>query len=227
MNLSDYRDEVRAIIRRDSSVLPDARLTRWINWAVRDICRYHTFNAMRTRVQFQTSDGTSDYSYPSRMKDLYSITILDGMNSRKLHYVSARDFDEKRPKPDEFSEDIPILYVDNGSTFTLYRIPNTTYTGYVRCSQYPEELSDDTDTLSIEMIDDVVVAGAVVIGFVSIRELDDADWWFKKMFLPRLRMAVASERKNWDYEPIARPHSETGKVQLFGKYWLDPFVKGV
>jgi len=102
MDLEDLYDEVRENIKRTSSAVSDARIIRWINWAQTYVTDLHTYEEMREIYTGATIDGTARYGFPTRMKDVYSMTLQDGSSSRVLEYVRARDFDTHIPRPATF-----------------------------------------------------------------------------------------------------------------------------
>jgi len=83
MTLTNFQDEVRENIKRDTDGVSNARITRWVNWAKDYLADLHTYEEMRVKdTSLATADGDNTLAWPTRMKDLYSVTVQDGARSQ-------------------------------------------------------------------------------------------------------------------------------------------------
>jgi len=225
MTRSDLRDELRFNLKRNSSALPDSRLNTWLNWSLQYIADLHTYEEMRkTTTDTTPSDRTSNtMNFPTNMKDLYSITVQNGGQSTKLIYVYPRLFDKVIPRIEERGTDQPTHYVDYGTTYELYPIPDQAYTLRIRYSKYPAEMTDDTDTPELTRKDALIVAVATVFGFWSLREVEDAAYWGAQIVPTLYNASLSSDHSAEDWTPIARPYRVSGAT-LEGEWWKNPFT---
>lgn len=206
MALSDLRDEVRYIIKRTKEAFPDTRITTYINWAQLNIADEHTYEEMRTvwsATTVEIGGSRQRYPFPTNMKDIYSLVIVDGTESRKLKYVNARNFDTVVPYPAAWSTGTPTHYIDYGANFELWRIPDADYVMLMRCSLYPTEFSSDTDTSDLQNKDQLMVALASAKILRALRELEDAEYWQGEADRLTL-LAHKSDHNAEDWVPIHR-----------------------
>ena len=226
MALSDFIEEVRANIKRTSSGVSDARVTRFINWGQQYLADLHTYEEMRIRDTSSLTTTASDnsLSWPTRMKDLYSLTAQDGARSQKLVYVKARNYDTIIPRAAIYSENIPNWYVDFGSTFELFPIPDAVYTINARYSRYPADLSGSSDESALTRKDALLTAMATTFGFWALRELEDAAYWGGELVSPLFDASLTGDHSGEDWVPIARGFGDTGAVSLSGQWWTNPFT---
>lgn len=225
MDREDLRDEVRENIKRDISGVSNARINRWLDWAQGYIADLHTYEEMRKSDSTMTTTvSDNSLSWPTRMKDLYSLRLVDGANSRTLIYVHPRNFDEKVPRSATYSEQRPAWYVDYGSTFELFPIPNAEYNITSRFSQYPIDFASDSSTSELLRKDALMCGIATVFGFWSLRELEDATYWGSQLVPPLYEASLTSDHSAEDWKPIARGFGQTESVAMTGQWWTNPFT---
>ncbi len=225
MDREDMRDEVRANIKRTVEGVADARINRWLNWGKDYLADLHTYEEMRkSDTSKSTTASTSTISWPTRMKDLYSMVVRDGARSRKLTYVKARDFDTVVPRPDTHGTGLPSWYVDYGSTFELFKVPDDTYSLVIRMSQYPSDFADDAAVSDLLRKDALIVAVATVFGFWSLRELEDAAYWGSQLVPPLYEASLTGDHSGEDWVPIARGFGGGAVAPITGQWWLNPFT---
>lgn len=224
MTLSDFRDEVRESIKRDTNGVSNARINRWVNWAKDYLADLHTYEEMRYKdTSKSTVAGDNTLAWPTRMKDLYSATVQDGTRSRKLIYVPARDFDTKIPRPATYSQNLPEYYVDYGSYFELFPIPNAIYPIPIRISKYPADLTLDVHTCDLLRKDALITAIATTFGFWSLREIEDAAYWGGELVPALYEASLTGDHSAEDWIPIARGFGAPS-ASLVGEWWTSPFV---
>jgi len=237
MTLTEGILEVRNNIKRTVTGITDARIMRWFNWAQIYLTDLHVYQESKIRVDadsvtpagMSTAAGTSDYAWITNMKDLYSITVQNSSLSEKLTYVPARSFDEIVPRPALISQDCPVWYVDFGSYFELFPIPDAIYELVQRISIYPTEFTDATtdgaSEFDLKHKDALICAVATVFGFQALREIEDATYWAQAIVPGLFDASLNGERSIADWNPIARGFGGNKSTQVIGEYWLSPFTK--
>ncbi|KKN42495.1 hypothetical protein LCGC14_0712560 [marine sediment metagenome] len=224
MDREDFRDEVRGNIKRTVDGVSNARINRWINWAQGYLSDLHTYEEMRSNDTSKSTTASSVVvTWPTRMKDLYSMTVRDGARSRKLVYVHARNFDREVPRPATYTEGLPSWYVDYGSTFELFQIPDAIYNLAIRCSVYPADFGDDDATSTLLRKDALISGVATVFGFYSLREVEDAAYWGSQIVPPLYEASLTSDHSAEDWLPIARGF-QSQPLNMAGQWWTNPFT---
>ena len=223
MDSEDSRSEVRENIKRTTEGVSPARINRWLNWAKDYVADLHTYEEMRKKYTTQTVASQVSYGFPTRMKDIYSMTFQDGASSRKLTYVPGRQFDRVVPRPEVVSTGRSQWYVDYGVNFELYRIPDTAYRLNLRCSIYPADFADDDATCDLLRKDALICAIATTFGFWSLRELEDATYWGQQVVPPLYEASLTSDHSGEDWQPIARGFTAHAPT-LAGNWWTNPFT---
>lgn len=225
MDREDIRDEVRENIKRTSTGVSDARINRWVDWGQGYIADLHTYEEMRkTDATLVTAASDNSLAWPTRMKDLYSLKLVDGANSRTLVYVHPRNFDRTIPRSATYSEGRPDWYVDYGSTFELFRIPDAIYSMTARFSQYPIDFATDASESALLRKDALICAVTTVFGFWTLRELEDATFWGSQLVPPLYEASLTSDHSAEDWTPVARGFGKTEVTTLSGQWWTNPFT---
>jgi len=224
MDREDMRDEVRENIKRTVDGVSNARINRWLNWGQGYLADLHTYEEMHSN---DTSKACTESSvvvtWPTRMKDLYSVTVQDGARSRKLIYVPARSFDKVVPRPATYTEGLPNWYVDYGSTFEVFNIPDDDYPLVIRCSVFPIDFADDDAESTLLRKDALMCGMATVFGFYTLRELEDATYWGQQVVPPLYEASLTSDHSAEDWVPIARGF-QSQPTALMGQWWTSPFT---
>ena len=225
MDREALRDEVRANIKRTTSGVANTRINQWLDWGQTYVADLHTYEEMRKKYTASTADGTKLYTFPSEMKDIYTLTVQDGASSQALIYVPARHFDNIVPRSEQTSENRPRWYVDYGASFECYPIPDAVYTLNMRCSIYPSDFSADTSESTLLRKDALIAALATTFGFWSLREIEDATYWGSQIVPFLYKASLSSDHSGEDWKPVARGFdSRSGGTGLVGEYWTSPFV---
>lgn len=206
MDREALRDEVRAIVRRDTTQMTTALLNSMIDWSQRKAANLHTFEEMRKIYTSATVADQKRYNFPDDMKDIYSLRLLDAANSRKLVYVNARDFDAGTPRPETFATGRPSHYVDYGEHFQLQLIPNDAYDLEMRCSIYPPAMTADDEDPLLANKDLMLIAGACHAGYAFLQEDELAEYWMAQ-FRREHADALAGEHSAEDWIAIPRGFS--------------------
>jgi len=220
-------EEVRANIKRTTDGITNERIMTWVNWSQSQIADWHTYEEMDQVFTASTVASQKRYGFPSRMKDIMSITVQDGASSSKLTYVYFRNFDDCVPRPEQTTSGRPNWYVDFGTQFELYRIPDKAYVLNLRASLYPTDYVVTTTGLVSDLVrkDALICAVATMFGFLSLRELEDATYWKNEVAKGLFVSSVESDHRDVDWTPIARPfQSGGGRV---GEYVSNPLVREI
>ncbi len=224
MDRSDLRDEVRANIKRTTDGIAPARINRWLNWAQGYLADLHTYEEMRTNdTSKSTAANSVSVTWPTKMKDLYSVTVQDGARSRKLIYVHPRNFDRDIPRPTTYSDNLPSWYVDYSTTFEVFPRADAVYSLVIRCSVYPIDFSSDSSESMLLRKDALICGIATVFGFWTLRELEDATYWGQQVVPPLYEASLSSDHSGEDWQPIARGFRSQA-VSLSGQWWTNPFT---
>jgi hypothetical protein len=152
----------------------------WINdtrksIAIEALAASHTFNYLYTEATIETSAGSATYALPSDY--LGRLTIM--LESKKLHHVDAREFDEGN-SPDATKQannyllvttnentgsGEPDYYVDRGMEIELFPNPSGTYTVTLKYYAQPADFTGNTDEDYLcRFHPDAVVFGTVIRG---------------------------------------------------------------
>jgi hypothetical protein len=224
MDRENMRDEVRENIKRTIDGVSNARINTWLNWGQGYLADLHTYEEMHSNDTSKATNTTNNtVAWPTRMKDLYSMKVLDGARSRKLTYVHPRNFDRTIPRPATYSENLPEWYVDYSTTFELFPIPDAVYSLVIRCSVYPADFASDATESSLLRKDAVMCGIATVFGFWSLRELEDATYWGQQVVPPLYEASLTSDHSGEDWTPVARGF-QSQATALTGQWWTNPFT---
>lgn len=225
MDREAFRDEVRENIKRTVAGVSNARVNRWCDWSQQLLADWHTYEEMRKVYTGATVDGQYRYGFPTRMKDIVSLVLRDGAESRKLEYVPWREFDLKVPRPATTTEEHSTIYVDYGVNFECYPIPDAAYTLILRSTIYPIPFAADSSVSALLNKDALISAVATMFGFLSLRELEDAQYWKEEVVKELYVASVESDHNATDWTPIARPFRGGVGGSMLGSYWLNPLIK--
>ena len=200
LTLVDFREAVRDNIQRPSEGFSDDTVDLCLDWAVEEIANSYTFKEMRRVFYRYTTTGQKRYGFPERMKEIISLVLKNNSNSRSLTYLKPMSFDKLIPCPESEATGIPTGFVDYGTNFELFPIPDaSTYTLILRCGIFPGALTGDDRTFDLQRKDALIVAVATKIAFYRLREVEDAEFWAngeaKRLFDEAIKMDKSD--KNW------------------------------
>ncbi len=211
-------DYVRSNIKRDAADpvgaaggYSDDKIKQTINWAQREIANRYTFEEMRNTYDGATIVDQRYYGFPANMKDIYSLVLVDGTISVKLRYLNAREYDELRPAPEEWSSQKPYHYIDYGKNFELAPIPDAIYSMVLRASDFPTVLSADADESDLDEKDDLIISVATWAILFDLREVEFAEWWENGRSARLWQAALRGDHSSEDWTPVARGFMSTGE----------------
>jgi len=199
-----------------------------INAAVKALVSLNDFDEMLTLDSTSASTVTDQQRYHlttdlllTRPKDIYSIRCMDEGDSRKLIYVSPRELDTKIPYPEQFGTGRPKWYTVFGLYIELFRIPDAAYDLYIRYSQWPDVMTDDTDECVLTHVDEsiIMLAKDVANSYLNGEYLNIAS-----KAMEYVKMGVKEERTRPDQDLYAKPYCAGGSLPL-GEWWTNPFAR--
>jgi len=235
MTRDDFVEEIRANIRRSSTVLADSRIRLWLNWGQNLLSNWHTYEEMKKKYTGTTVASQPDYGFPTNMKDIQSMVINTGdSESRKLIHVPARSFDKIIPRKAQHDEGIPAWYVDYGVNFEVFKIPDDEYTFDLRCSLFPADFNTASADATYDVVsgllrkDALLSALGTMYGFLSLRELEDATYWKEEYVTTMFQASILGDHVASDWEPIARGFGTgVGSNTAISSYLANPLINGV
>lgn len=207
------------------------RCIDFLNWGQERIGRSYNFDELDV-IQESAATVIGVKRYPMitgtnnlgliRPKDVTSIKLIDLENSWKLERWTDRDFDKKFPRPENFSEGRPTLYIRWGMNLELFRIPDAAYSLYFRYPQWASDLSSGSSTSDYQYKDQLLISAAILEGYLHFAEYEDAKAWLS-LFIGRLSDAIKVEGDT-DWEPSAQEFSLNRGGYISGQPWLDPYA---
>ena len=201
-----------------------------INDAHKNIARVKDFDelVLLDTTNAKTAAGVKSYHITTdlalvRPKDIYTIRYMDGVNSRKLEYVSPREIDEKIPYTEIFTTGRPKWYTRRGMSIELFRIPDAIKSLYILHSQWPIVLSADSDTTPYLYLDDVIITLGADIASSTLEGGGVTSWFERAKQL--LGIVLKEDETRPDIFYVAQPFSARER-RVLGSYWLNPWQKG-
>jgi hypothetical protein len=193
------------------------------------IARAYSFPEMDTYVEGVGGilAGQKVYSFADicglgeRVKDILTLVVSDGLDSRKLKRVTEREYYKRSPSPESESENKPTIYCRIGDNLHLFPIPSSDLPINVCFSRYPADALDDSSVPEFEYKDDVIHAGMMSEFLNHLQENREASRW-NGVFMEGLTAAVKTVAHPTDWEVEGRGYG--GAEGLKGEYWNNPFI---
>lgn len=214
-----------------SGALLSDRIINFLNWGQQRIARFYNFHELNTYTE-SAATVASTSRYPlvtgtnnlglTRPKDIQSIRLIDGENSRILVRKSPRWFDQKFPLITNYADGRPHIYIRWGNDIELFRRPDAVYTLYIRYPQWATPLTAGSTASDFENKDQLLICAAILEGYLHFEEYKDAEVWTAK-FLGLLQDAVHAEG-DIDWEPEASAMSSAPGGYTSGEPWIDPYA---
>lgn len=201
------------------------RMTTWVNRAQLWIAWKADILALEATTA--TVASQSSYSFPNAYRKIYSLRLIDGLQSRKLTCVMPWEMDQKVPSPSSQTTQRSSFYTpfkDTG-TFELFPIPDGIYTLTLRYSAYPDNFTSATAYSQFTNADAAIVAYATMFAFRWLQELKDAKDWEGQgdMIVAKLEEANDPNQIYPDWAPALEGYSASGGA-LPGEYYNNPFI---
>jgi len=230
LTLDEIKAEVRANLGGRTDI--DSLLSTRINLAQKRIARKHDWEELeRTKVDANTATSIKSYDAATfvgetnndLIRDIHTIRLIDGSESRRLIRVTPATADEAIPYPENSSTGKPFWYIWYGNYFEMIRIPDDSYTCYVRWSRYPETLVNGASTSDLKNKDDAIIALTTSWCFSSLKMKEEAAHWYN---ISKDLINDAKIEDTTDRDLTMRPKYELGVRYPTGEYWRDPFYRG-
>ncbi len=205
--------------------------TYYLNFAQRRIAKAYDFyelNAKTTTAAtvsgvrtYPLETGTNNLGLTS-IKNINSIVLIDTTNterSRKLEFWHSRRYDEKFPRPENYSNNIPSLYTRQGNNIEVFRIPDAAYTLNIRYAKWPTVFSSGSQTSDFDNKDELLITAGVLETYLALEEYTDAGVWMAR-FTGQLKDSILEEGDP-DWEPQSQ-FFRTDRMPPNANPWLSP-----
>lgn len=222
-NLAEFRRRVFLNLKKNDGET-NLAFERAINDAIRTIARVKDLDEMFVldTANCKTAANTGEYIIGANgfglttLKDIYSIRYIDGANnSRKLLYISPRELDLLYPYKLAVTQGIPRYYTRRGGNVEVLPVPSANQANkelHVYYSKWPTALSNDSDAVEYENLDDVVTVLATEMTAAYCEGQGAATDWTSRA--AQLLQIAINER---DYRP-----DNTWTAQPFNPYQSAP-----
>ena len=208
-----------------SGDLMSQRITRWVNRAQQWIAR--RVDLLQGYVTTSTVNAQQTYAFPAGIRKIYTLRLLDGLNSRKLDCTMPWEMDRRVPMPAALTTLRSWFYVPykNTGTFELFPIPDGAYTLELRYSYYPVDFLSSSAVSQYTGLDDAIINYATMFGFRWLQESDDADKWQKygDEVVAQVKL-ITTEEQYSDWVALGEGFS-TQTIDYTGEYFNNPFIR--
>lgn len=203
-----------------------SRMTTWVNRSQLWISR--KAELLQSTMTTSTVANQKTYSFPSNLRNVYTMRLIDGLNSRKLTAIMPWETDRRIPYPEGTTVARSAFYIPykRTLTFELFPIPQDVYSLVLRCGLYPVDMAASTDVSQFDRCDDAIVAYATMFAFRWLQELKDAKDWenYGDTILKDIITDADEAELYLDWAPVADGFA-TGPAGYTGESWNNPFVR--
>lgn len=205
------------------------RVRVYLNWAQQRIARFYNWRELQVIIEsFTFASTVKRYPWVSgtnnmgltRPRDIGSILLLDDYNSRRLVRVARPNFEKKYPRPENFANYRPRMYMVIGEAIEVFPIPDATYSTRIVYHQWPTPFTASSQTSDFSNKDQLLVVMTVMETYLALEEYSDAAIWFNKA-MGMLTDAMKAEG-DVDWEPLAEPIDLRTPQSISGAPWIEP-----
>ncbi len=224
LTVAEFRVEIRAGLggRQD---LND-RLLSFLNLAHQRLARMHDFEEMKRlsdSSMLNTGSEQDRFITLPNLREVYSIVLVSGSDSRKLVGRTSAYMDALAADPTYYTRGVPNQYCVWGDVVEIFQLPQQDYPIRMRWTQWPATLVDETDKSEFNQKDDILIELAIAHANFSLGKEEDGAK-HERRALVLLNEATEIDRKRPDITLTPRPSDG----QLVGAavpadYWNDPF----
>jgi len=228
LTLEELKAEMRASLSNRTDLNP--RLTRFLNLAQQRVARLHDFDEMEaisTSTFPFTQTSQDKYIRLPDLRELYSLKLIDGSNSKKLTQLTQRKWNQLIPASEEYTRRRPQYYTIWARTCVLNPLADV---AGIECeiwwTKWPLPLSDDTPEVASQynQKDEILIELGLVYAFNSLGKQEDAQkHWVRARGL--LAEAVSTDMEKPDLDITPGPGSEQIDNLMPRDYWNDPFIR--
>jgi len=229
--LAELRTEVKAGLgNRTEFVSDNTRIDIWIHKAQTRIARRircPELNVLEEHTATYTGTVATDKFIPfsaltnTNPRDILSVRVIDGTESKKLRYVPFRLWDRRIPYPDSLTTGRPSHYTKFQKKLELWRIPSQSYVYAIRMRTWPTALTAAGTASDLDEKDDAIIAMAKYYGFLSAGNTTGRNEAIAE-FRDVIKDARLEDLDEPDFDAV-EPH--VGGSQEVNEYWIDPFVR--
>lgn len=214
------------VLTLQSGTTLNTRMGTWVNRAQLWIARKADLLAYDFTSSTVASQQT--YAFPNNVRRVFSLRLLDGLNSRKLSCVMPWEMDRKVPNASALTTARSWFYTPykETGTFQLFPIPDNVYSLEIRCSLYPTNMVNPADVSQYTNADDAIIAYATMFAFRWLQETKDARDWeiFGNEVVAMLKENADEANRFVDWSPTAEGFS-AHDIDFTGQYFNNPFVR--
>lgn len=229
LTLAEIKGEIRAALGNRTD--EDSRLTTAINLSQMRIARKHRWEELEALYNRNFEITSSVYNdkfvaFPSNLRDIYSVIVLDGYESRKLIRVPYRRWDRVIPSPEQFSRGTPSHYTLFRNTMELWKVPDEALETIIRAVEWPTSFGSDETALSdLDQKDDMIITLTVSWFLMTQGREDDANKWWG-IYKNLMNDAGAEEDERPDLDLLPGPGAGSNSAML-APYYQDPFQQDI
>src|SRR3972149_2594372 len=205
-----------------------SRLTRVLNLSQSRMSRIYKWEELEALVTSKSRAAGSRYVDLTSLniREILSVVLVDGTNSRKLSGRIYRQLDQVSSYPEANPTGKPEVYSYFGKKLELYQVPDAIYTLRIRVSNWPTAFSDASPsaTSDLDNKDDMLIALSNSWLFLTLGKSEDANKWWS-IYRQMLTSAIAEEGESPDLDVLPGGGAGVG-VETAGP-WASPFVKSI
>lgn len=206
LTLTEMIAEVRNNVGRptDTTVITDARITRWINDAQkhvvreivglvgRDVKDITSLDLVSSQLSYSLASITPKVAHVLRL--YYYDATSGSTETMKLDYLTLDEFDDRFPRPDAITEDKPFKWTRRGNAIEVMPIPSSAYSDdpgnkvlRLDYTAYAPDLSGASDTSELSTMEDAdegLMYYATAKAWETIGKEDKYQLWNRKFTFP-------------------------------------------
>lgn len=224
-------DEVRGNINRDATAFPDSKIIQALTWSQTEIESFINFDEMFKTLTDTTLPNVQNRALVSDIKSIVSVLLRVDSLSLKLNFIPLREFDERFPmastNPTQRTGR-PLFYTFLDRDLLFFPVPDKLYILTIHRYRFSPDFTTSSNSTSNFLLANkfshLLTSGATAFGFRNLREIEDADYWDKRVFQQALRSAGARQLGTKDWQKFADGFSAAGngrRGSLFSP--RDPF----
>lgn len=206
----------------------DSRLVRCLNLAQQRLARMRDFDEMRvisSTQLFNTGEDTDRFLALPTVREVFSVLLVDGSNSRKVVGRTSQWFDRIIGQPEYFSRNVPTDYNLWGFNLEFFPMPVRTLTIRMRWSKWPTAFASDNEDQVSEFNQKDEVLIELALSYIN-RTLGKTEKANQHELAAQKLLAEAKEvdrtKPDENITPSLSDAAVSGRV---GEPWNDPFVR--
>lgn len=229
LTLAEMQTEMLSAFGNRDDISEDRRIV-FLNIAQMRIARLYDWNELQNSVSGTIGDAgdvTIDKfeAVPTNLRKIYSFRITDPASrtdSRKLRYTPQTQWDMQFPETEVDTAETPQFYTIWNNQFEFWRIPEKVYNYELRVLNWPTDMNKatPTQTSDLDHKDDMIISLAVSWGFLTLREMEDANRWWA-IYRDMANNAVGQDVE--EHEIDVRPTLSRSSL-VRGDPWAEPFI---